>query len=319
MGGEEDEEPILGRTYLPRKFKIAITVPPLNDVDVFAHEIGLIAIVENGRIAGYNVVVGGGMGMTHGQPDTFPRTGDVIGFLARRASRGCVREDRDHPARLGRPVRSRPRADEIHDRASRSRQVSSPSSNRGSATSWSPRDLTLSIGPATGWAGAATIAGAGTTLCSSENGRVHDLPGRALMSGLRAIAEVHQGSFVITTNQNLIISDIGDAEKPGIERLMEEHGLDVPLSGLRANSMACVALPTCGLALAESERYLPDLVTALEAELERCGLAHDAITIRTHRLPERLRAAVSGGDRVGGARTRALQPVSRRRLQRHAA
>jgi sulfite reductase (NADPH) hemoprotein beta-component len=114
---------------------------------------------------------------------------------------------------------------------------------------------------------------------------VHDLPGRALMAGLRAMAQVHDGSFVMTTNQNLVIAGISEAGKPEIERLIAEHGLEVPLSGLRANAMACVALPTCGLALAESERYLPDLVTALESELERHGLAHDAISIRMTGCP----------------------------------
>ena len=177
VGGEE-EEPILGRTYLPRKFKIAITVPPLNDVDVFAHEIGLIAIVEEGAIAGYNVVVGGGMGMTHGQPDTFPRTGDVIGFCRPEQVVDVAREDRHRAARLGRPGRPQARPHEIHDRAVWPRDGSWPSSNRGSATSSRPRGrytfdairrpAGLDQGRGGPWHYTVFV----------ENGRVHDLPGR---------------------------------------------------------------------------------------------------------------------------------------------
>ncbi len=284
IGGEEDEEPILGRTYLPRKFKIAITVPPLNDVDAFAHEIGLIAIVEDGRIAGYDVVVGGGMGMTHGQPDTFPRTGDVIGFCRPEqvvdVCEKIVTVQRDWGDRSD---RGHARMKYTIERYGLDKFVAELESRLGYKLE-PARPYTLDrSGDRLGWS--RDDRGRWHYTLFVENGRVHDLPGRALMSGLRAIAEVHQGSFVITTNQNLIISNIGEAEKPGIERLMAEHGLDVSLSGLRANSMACVALPTCGLALAESERYLPDLVTALETELERCGLAHDAITIRSTGCP----------------------------------
>jgi sulfite reductase (NADPH) hemoprotein beta-component len=114
-----------------------------------------------------------------------------------------------------------------------------------------------------------------------ENGRVKG----ALRTALAAIARAHTGRFIITPNQNLVIAGIGAAEEPKIRALLEEHGLANPASGLRRNAMACVALPTCGLALAESERYLPDLVTALEGALAESGLAEDEITIRMTGCP----------------------------------
>ena len=229
-GGDEEEEPILGRTYLPRKFKIAVTVPPLNDVDVFAHEIGLIAIVERGAIIGYNVVVGGGMGMTHCQPDTFPRTGDVIGFCeAGQAIDVCEkivtvqrdwgdRADRSH-ARMKYTIERRGLEPFVAELETRLGYKLGPAR---------PYALERS-GDLLGWA--QDESGRWHYTLFVENGRVHDLPGRALMTGLRAIAEVHQGSFIITTNQNLTIAAIPEAEKPAIERLLEEHGLDIPLSG----------------------------------------------------------------------------------------
>ncbi len=283
VGGEE-EEPILGRTYLPRKFKIAITVPPLNDVDVFAHEIGLIAIVEQGAIVGYNVVVGGGMGMTHGQPDTFPRTGDVIGFCRpEQVVQVCetiVTIQRDWGDRAD---RQHARMKYTIERYGLDRFVSELESRLGYKLDPARPYAFEQSGDRLGWI--KDDAGRWHFTLFVENGRVHDLPGKTLMTGLRAIASVHRGSFVITTNQNLVIAGIDETEKPAIERLLAEHGLANPEGGLRANAMACVALPTCGLALAESERYLPDLVTALESELERQGLGPDAITIRMTGCP----------------------------------
>jgi sulfite reductase (NADPH) hemoprotein beta-component len=114
-----------------------------------------------------------------------------------------------------------------------------------------------------------------------ENGRVR---GR-MLSGLHAIAELGVGRFVMTPNQNLVLADIPAASRREVEELLAAHGLDQPVSGLRRSSMACVALPTCGLALAESERYLPGLVTRLEDELERFGLREDEITIRMTGCP----------------------------------
>jgi len=285
VGGEDEAEPIYGRTYLPRKFKIAIAVPPSNDVDVFAHDLGLIAIEEDGRIAGYNVSVGGGMGMTHGEPDTFPRTGDVIGYCP--ADR--VVDLAEKVVTIQRDWGDR--SDRKHARF----KYTIETYGLGRVHQELNRRLGWDLEPARpyrfersgdpmGWIQGDD--GAWHFSLFVENGRVHDVPGgRQLMAGMRRIAETHPGGFLITANQNLIVARVSEAEKPTIDALLAEHGLANPAGGLRRNAMACVALPTCGLALAESERYLPDLVTALEDVLAQNGLAEDEITIRMTGCP----------------------------------
>ncbi len=283
-GGEEEAEPIYGHTYLPRKFKIAIAVPPLNDVDVFAHDLGFIAIEQDGRIIGYNVVVGGGMGMTHGEPDTFPRTGDVIGFCRPdrvvEVAEKVVAIQRDWGNRSSRKhARLKYTIEEFGldwfrtELASALGHALEPARPYRFERSGDPR----------GWIEGED--GQWHYVLFVENGRVSDVSGRLLLSGLRAIAEAHDGNFVITANQNLIVSGVTPERKPAIAGLLALHGLDDATSGLRRNAMACVALPTCGLALAESERYLPDLLTELEDVLASNGLAHDEITIRMTGCP----------------------------------
>jgi sulfite reductase (NADPH) hemoprotein beta-component len=279
VGGEAEEEPILGRTYLPRKFKIALAVPPQNDVDAFAHEIGLIAIVESGRVAGYNVAVGGGMGMTHGEPDTFPRTGDLIGFCTpEQVVDVCEkvvtiqrdwgnRSDRKH-ARLKYTIETHGLEKFGAELATRLGYMLAPARDFGFARSGDPL----------GWVEGND--GRGHFFLFVENGRVRG----AMLEGLRAIAGVHDGRFILTPNQNLVIADVAADHKEAIDALLRQHGLTEP-GVLRRNAMACVALPTCGLALAESERYLPELITALEAEYERCGLRDDEIMIRMTGCP----------------------------------
>ena len=283
-GGEEEDEPIYGRTYMPRKFKIAVALPPHNDVDVFAHDLGFIAIEEAGRIVGYNVVVGGGMGMTHGEPDTFPRTGDVIGFctpdLVLDVAEKVVtvqrdfgdRSDRKHARlkytieRIGLPRFSDELERRLGFRLSRARAFAF--TDNGDRIGWTEGD-----------------DGAWNYTLFVENGRVRDLADHRLLSGLHAIAELDIGRFIITPNQNLVLADIPAERRSAVAALLEEHGLGAPISGLRRNSLACVALPTCGLALAESERYLPSLLIRLEDELERTGLTQDDITIRMTGCP----------------------------------
>ncbi len=147
-----------------------------------------------------------------------------------------------------------------------------------------------------------------------ENGRIKDTAGGAgMLTGLRKIAEIHNGDMRLTANQNVIIANVGKDERAAIEAIVKQYNLIQPASGLRRNSMACVALPTCGLALAESERYLPDLLTALDERLARAWIERRRHRHPHDRLPERLRAAVSGRDRFGRQRSRPLQPLSRRR------
>jgi sulfite reductase (NADPH) hemoprotein beta-component len=283
-GGEDEDEPIYGRTFMPRKFKIAIALPPSNDVDVFAHDLGFIAIGQGGRVIGYNVVLGGGMGMTHGEPDTYPRTGDVIGFcrpdqavdVAEKvvtAQRDLGdRSDRKH-ARLKYTIERMGLAPFRAELEGRLGYVLAPA-----------RDFAFSDnGDGAGWAEGDDGDWHYTLLV--ENGRVADRPDRRLLSGLHAIAELEVGRFIITPNQNLVLASVPPARKAAVADLLRAHGLDEPAGGLRRNALACVALPTCGLALAESERYMPALLLRLEEETERAGLAQDDITIRVTGCP----------------------------------
>src|SRR6195952_1757351 len=279
-GGVVEDEPILGRTYLPRKFKIAIALPPHNDVDVFAHDLGFIAIVEDGRITGYNVVIGGGMGMTHGEPETYPRTGDVIGFCkpehAVDVAEAVVTVQRDYGDRSN---RKHARLKYTIDDMGLDRFVGIVNERLTVKLEPAQAFAFTSTGDRLGWAEEAD--GTAHFTLFVENGRIRD----RMLSGLHAIAELGVGRFIMTPNQNLILADIPASSRETVESLLGEYGLDRPIGGLRRSAMACVALPTCGLALAESERYLPDLVSRLEDELGRFGLRDAEITIRMTGCP----------------------------------
>jgi sulfite reductase (NADPH) hemoprotein beta-component len=281
-----EQEPIYGPVYLPRKFKIGMAVPPSNDVDVFSQDLGYIAIIEDGRLKGFNVTVGGGMGMTHGDPKTYPQVAQVIGFCTPEqivdVAEKTVMIQRDYGDRS---VRKHARfkytiddrgidwfINELTDRLGWKLEEARPykfDSNgdrygwvKGSNGKW---HLTLFI----------------------QNGRVKDEDNYFLMTGLREIAKVHNGDFRLTPNQNLIISNISSQKKKKIEELVKEYGLSdgIQHSALRRNSMACVALPTCGLAMAESERYLPTLIDLIEPMLEEVGLRDEDIVIRMTGCP----------------------------------
>jgi sulfite reductase (NADPH) hemoprotein beta-component len=284
-GDEEVVEPIYGKTYLPRKFKIVVAVPPSNDVDVFAHDLGFVAILDgDGEIEGWNVTVGGGMGMTHGEPDTYPRTADVMGF--------CRSEDVIAVAEAVVTVQRDwgDRSDRKHARLKYTIEDKGLDAFRAEVEKRSH----VKLGPAR----AVTFTSTGDRLGWTEgedgnhhltlfveNGRVGNLADAAHLDGYRKLAETHKGDFRLTPNQNVIVANVAREDRAAIEAIVAGFGLDRNLSGLRRNSMACVALPTCGLALAESERYLPDLVTALEERLEAHGLAQDDIVIRMTGCP----------------------------------
>jgi sulfite reductase (NADPH) hemoprotein beta-component len=285
-GERDDVEPIYGKTYLPRKFKIGFAVPPSNDIDVFAQDLGFIAIIgKKDVIEGWNVSVGGGMGMTHGEPETYPRTGDVLGFCRpedlMKVAEAIVTIQRDWGDRTNRKhARLKYTLDdngadafraEIAKRAGKPLEKARPYkfTSNGDRYGWTQGDdgkhhLTLFI----------------------ENGRLRDFAdGRRLLTGMRRIAQVHEGEIRITPNQNLIIANIADGKRAEIGALAAEHGLSGQAGALRRNAMACVALPTCALALAESERYLPSLITQLEARLAAHGLAEKDITLRMTGCP----------------------------------
>jgi len=285
-GGEEEVvEPIYGKTYLPRKFKIVVAVPPSNDVDIFAHDLGYIAITDNtGNLAGWNVTVGGGMGMTHGEPETYPRTADVMGFCetkdAVKIAEAVVTVQRDWGDRKNRKHARLKYTIEYRGIDNFRAEVE----RRAGVKLGSPKPFTFtSTGDRFGWSEG--IDGRGHLTLFVQNGRVHDVAGSAQQTALRTIAQVHEGDFRITPNQNLVIANVPTEQQPEIERIAREANLLAPWSGLRRNSMACVALPTCGLALAESERYLPDLLTALDERLAAHGLSADDIVIRMTGCP----------------------------------
>ena len=309
-GGVVEDEPIYGRTYMPRKFKIAVALPPHNDVDVFAHDLGFIAIEQRGKIVGYNVVVGGGMGMTHGEPDTYPRAGDVIGFCKPRdaldVAEKVVTVQRDHGDRAD---RKHARLKYTIDRMGLEHFVAVLHERLAVKLAPARPYSFISTGDRLGWAQEST---APRTSPYSWKTAASGTCRTALAGGLHAIAELDVGRFIMTPNQNLVLADIPATHRPQVETLLATYGLDTPVSGLRRSSMACVALPTCGLALAESERYLPDLITRLEAELDSFGLSEDEITIRMTGCPNGC-AGRSFGDRLGRADARNLQPVSWRR------
>ncbi|MEO0795910.1 MAG: NADPH-dependent assimilatory sulfite reductase hemoprotein subunit [Verrucomicrobiota bacterium] len=283
---EEDAEPIYGKTYLPRKFKTVVAVPPSNDVDIYAHDLGYIAIVEDDKIVGYNVTVGGGMGMTHNNKATYPRTADVLGFVkpedAVKAAEAVVTTQRDNGDRSDRKhARLKYTVEDMGLDAFRAEVE-----KRAGITVSEPREFIFdSTGDRYGW-----VKGVdkkwGLTMFI-QNGRVLDTEDYPMKTALREVAELHQCDFRLTANQNLMIGDISEESKPAIEKILSEAGVLERLNagGLRRNSMACVALPTCGLALSESERYLPDLVTSIEAILDEAGLRDEDIVIRMTGCP----------------------------------
>ena len=281
---EPEAEPIYGATYLPRKFKIAVAVPPQNDVDVFAHDLSYIAIVEKNAVIGYNVVVGGGMGATHGDAETFPRVGDVIGFCvvdnAVAVAEAVITVQRDFGNRSNRR-RARLKytivdrgldwfVEQVNARLAVKLEPARPFKFTGN-------------GDRMGWQKGPD--GRSHLTLFVENGRVADVGEWRLKSALALIAKTHDVSFIITPNQNLIIARSDAAAAKNIEAVLAAHGVPLRGSVLREAAMACVALPTCGLALAESERYLPSLITKLDALLAEHGLETQPITVRMTGCP----------------------------------
>jgi sulfite reductase (NADPH) hemoprotein beta-component len=283
---EDEEEPIYGKTYLPRKFKIAVAVPPSNDVDIYAHDLSFIAIEGKKGLEGFNVSVGGGMGMTHGQEETYPRTADVIGFVpvaqVLEVAEKVVLVQRDFGDRTNRKhARLKYTIDdrgidwfvgELESRLDFKLQA--------------VRDFKFEHnGDRFGWVENAD--GTANYTLFIQGGRIIDTEARLLRTGLRELAQLVKAEFRLTANQNLTLAKVTAEERPKVDALLKNYGLQGSeiLSGLRLNSIACVSLPTCGLALAEAERYLPDLIEELEEVLDSAGLRQDAITIRMTGCP----------------------------------
>ncbi|WP_353146636.1 assimilatory sulfite reductase (NADPH) hemoprotein subunit [Pollutimonas bauzanensis] len=283
---EPEEEPIYGDTYLPRKFKMGIAIPPTNDADVFAQDLGLIAIIENGLLQGFNVAIGGGMGATHGDDTTYARLGSLIGFVPPeqliRVAEGVVTLQRDYGNREQRQhARLKYTLDhrgldwfkaQLEERIGFTLQPVRPYhfDQNGDRYGWSQGEdgqwhLGLYI----------------------ESGRLWDHEGSLQQTGVREIAKILKGEFRLTCNQNLVISNVATEDRAQIDELVARYGLDgyINQSGIRRHSISCVALPTCGLAMAESERYAPILLPKLEALLAKHGLTDAPILLRLSGCP----------------------------------
>ena len=280
--GESEVEPIYGKTYLPRKFKIAVALPPRNDVDVFSNCLGFVGIAEGEKIVGYNVLVGGGLGMTHGKVATFPRLADVIGFCTPeqvvQVAEEVVKIQRDHGDR----------SDRRHARLKytiEDRGVEWFKDELNNRLGWSldpVRDFTFeSTTDRYGWN--VDQDGHWTYGLFVEGGRLREKAKQAV----RKIAENIDCEFRLTANQNLVIARISEQSKNEIEIILRDHEVvdSQSLSALRLNSIACTALPTCSLALAESERYLPSLIDELDGIIDILGLRDESIAIRSTGCP----------------------------------
>ncbi|NGX89524.1 assimilatory sulfite reductase (NADPH) hemoprotein subunit [Rahnella sp. Lac-M11] len=280
-----DEEPILGATYLPRKFKTTVVIPPQNDVDLHANDLNFVAIADNGKLIGFNVLVGGGLSIAHGDKATYARTASELGFIPLEktlaVAEAVVTTQRDWGnrtnrknaktkytlERVGVPVFKA----EVEKRAGIQFAEIRPYefTGRGDRIGWvkgidKQWHLTLFI----------------------ENGRILDYPGKPLKTGLAEIAKIHKGDFRLTANQNLIVAGVAEKDKDAIETLARNHGLiDDGVTEQRKNSMACVSYPTCPLAMAEAERFLPEFVTKVEGIMHGHGVGDEHIVLRVTGCP----------------------------------
>jgi len=279
-------DPLYGRRYLPRKFKTAFAIPPLNDIDIFTNDLGFVVIEENGRLAGYNLLAGGGLGKSHGNVQTFPRIADVVGFLApehlETMAKAVLTVHRDFGDRTNRKharlkyVLEERGVDwfrlEVEQRAGIKLPPPRPFefTRQGDLLGWHKQlDGNYFLG------------------LFVENGRIRDVAGYQLKTGLRRVVERFQLEARLTASQNILLVNVPPAARGEIDQILSEHGVSVenPFSRTRLASMACPALPTCGLALAESERALPDLLTNIEALLKEFGLEQEEIVIRMTGCP----------------------------------
>lgn len=286
LDSSEEIEPMYGKKYLPRKFKIGIALPPSNDIDVYSQDIGLIGIVEDETLVGFNVTVGGGMGMTHGNTDTYPQVGRLAGFVPKEqvvdVCEKILTIQRDYGNREN---RKNARFKYTVDRLGVDKVVEELNTRLG----WEieeARDFEFEHnGDRLGWIEG--DEGVWNYTLFIQNGRVKDTEDYQLKTALRKIAETHTGDFRLSPNQNLIIANVTPEKKEEIQNLIDQYGLTdgKNYTGLRRNSMACVAFPTCGLAMAESERYLPSLISKIEDLLDEAGVNDEEITIRMTGCP----------------------------------
>lgn len=279
-------DPLYGKYYLPRKFKVGFAIPPLNDVDVFTNDVGFIAIIEDGQLVGYNLLAGGGMGMSHGNAQTFPRLADVLGFFAP-----------EHVEAMAKAVLGIHR--DFGDRTNRKHaRLKYVLEERG--VDWARQEVENRTGVKLAPARAYEFTKQGDLLgwhqqanghyflgVFVENGRIQDLNGYQLKAGLRKAVEFARPEVRCTASQNILLVNVRPDQRDAVTRILSEHGVSVdnPFSAVRLASMACPALPTCGLSLAESERALPGVITRIEQLLQEVGLATEELIVRMTGCP----------------------------------
>jgi len=285
---KEEEDPLYQDRYLPRKFKIAICIPPNNDVDVFGNDIGLIAIIDNNKLQGFNIAVGGGLSTTHGNKNTYARLATVIGFCdteekVLKAVYEIVTIQRDFGNRSDRKLA---RLKYTLDRVGVDWFKEELERRTGFAIE-TPRPYQFtSRTDYFGWHN--DNEGLWHYTLFVENGRVTDFENVKLKSALLEVAKTGKANFRFTCNQNVILADIKPADKKSVEDILTQFGVAQATentSALRKNSMACVALNTCPLALAEGQRYLPHLISKIEPILKKYSLENDEIVIRMTGCP----------------------------------
>jgi sulfite reductase (ferredoxin) len=284
---EPEVEPLYGEQYLPRKFKTTVALEGDNCVDIYAHDLAIVAMKsEGGALRGFNVLVGGGLGRTHNKPETFVAVAQPLCFVQPDqivdVAREVVAVQRDYGdranrrhARLKYTIADRGLdwfRDEVQGRVSFTLQPPEK-------LNWNPVDDHL------GW----HEQGDGRLYVGIfiENGRIADVDGVRSRTGLRKIVDELRLQVRLTAQQNVILAGIDPTDRPRVEELMAEHGIAAVESIPHAirNSMACPAIPTCGLAVAEAERVLPSLIRRLATLLEEVGLADERISFRMSGCP----------------------------------
>lgn len=280
-------DPLYGKTWLPRKFKTAFVIPPVNDVDILTNDLGFIAIVENDQLIGYNVAVGGGMGRSHGQVTTYPRLADVLGFITPDRmvdiAKAVVTIHRDFGDRTDRKHARLKYVIEEHGAEWARAEIEKRANTKLAPAK--PFKFT-SMGDLYDWH--KQMDGRWFLTLYVETGRVKDVDGHRLKTALRKVAENFPYiEFHLTTNQNVILTNINESDKAAVNSLLAEHGVktEKQASVLHAAALACPALPTCGLALAESERMLPNLIDRIEKICDDLGLGGEEIIIRSTGCP----------------------------------
>lgn len=285
-GGEQEEETIYGKTYLPRKFKTAFAIPPRNDTDVLSNDLGFIAIVENGKLLGYNLTIGGGMAYTFGNTATYPRVADVVGFFPKEqlldVSEAVIVFQRDHG---NRSERKNARLKYTVDRLGLQFFHAEILRTKGVTLQPACEYQFETLGDKYGWT--KSPDGLWHYGVFVEGGKLGDRSGYNAKTALREIAKIHTGTFILTGNQNVVIAQVTEALKPKVEALLKKHKVlnTDKLSALRQNSIACASLQYCALSFAEAERYLPVFNDKLDAILKENGLFDTPISIRMTGCP----------------------------------